>query len=33
MTEEGNSGEAITEEGLADLRAEIKHLEGPARHD
>ena len=34
MAEEAAAtGEAITEEGLADLRAEIKHLEGPARHD
>ena len=34
MAEEGTAaGEAITEEGLADLRAEIEELEGPARRD
>jgi transcription elongation factor GreA len=33
MAEEQTGGEAITQEGLADLRAEIEHLEGPARHD
>ena len=34
MAEEGSAaGEAITEEGLADLRAEIEQLEGPARRD
>ncbi len=31
MSDVGSSGEAITEEGIAALRAEIEELEGPAR--
>ncbi len=33
MTEEGPSGEPITAEGLASLRAEIEELEGPGRRE
>lgn len=31
MSESAKSGESITAEGLADLKAEIEELEGPAR--
>jgi transcription elongation factor GreA len=33
VADQESNGEAITEEGLADLRAEIAQLEGPARRD
>jgi transcription elongation factor GreA len=33
MAEEQSIGEAITEEGLKELHAEIENLEGPARHE